>query len=543
MKSGHPSNRRLVGRVAAVCTLFVLLSAASAFSADYYVSSNGDDAATGDISNPWRTVQRVNNGTYLPGDRILFQGGDTFSGTLYLTAPSAGTAANPVLISSYGTGAATIAAGTGMGLYIYNTAGIYVSNLNIVGAIGNTTFGICFYADLAGNIKLDTVNIDQVDVSQFSTGISIGAWNNLTGFKNVSITSSNIHDNFYDGINIYGYTSSTLAGYPNQNIYIGHVIAHDNAGTAGLSQATGSGITVGNSDGVLIERSLAFNNGANNTHDGGPYGIWAWDSNNVVMQLNESHDNHTAGQTDGGGFDLDGGVTNSTLQYNYSHDNDGPGYLIAQYSGARKLNSGNTIRYNISQNDGRRNGTAGVQLWNGGSGIKSIQIFNNTIYMSPATTRPRGIYLQTVTANVAIRNNILITTGGVPPLQVSAGQNGIAVQGNDYWTYGGSLNIVWASATYKDLPSFRTNTGMEKYNGLPTGSAVDPQLNAPGTGGSIDNPDALNTLTAYSPQPGSPMIDTALWLQTLFGVKPGPTDFMGTVTFRGLAYDVGAVEY
>ena len=543
MRQRSPVRPYLRKRIALVGPAFVLLCAISAYSTDYYVSSTGNDRWSGSISNPWKSISKVNKGSYAGGDRIFFEGGSTFTGTLSFTSTSGGTASNPILVTSYGTGRATISAGSGRGISVYNTAGFYITNLNVVGASGNANVGVYFYADLGGNVKLDTVRIDQVDVSQFSTGILVGAWNNLTGFKNVSIMSTNVHDNLKDGINIYGYTSSTMVGYPNQNIYIGHVIAHDNKGVTGACQATGGGIIVGNADGVLIERSLAYNNGANNTHNGGPYGIWAWDCNNVIMQFNESHHNHTGSITDGGGFDLDGGVTNSILQYNYSHDNDGPGYLIAQYSGARTLNNNNTIRYNITQNDGRQNGAAGVQLWNGGTGIKNIQIFNNTIYTSLASSRPRGIYLQTATTNVAIRNNIVITTGGVPVMQAVSGQSGLQIQGNNYWAYGGSLNIIWESSTYVDLPSFRSATGMEKYNGTPVGSAVDPQLNAPGTGGSINNSDALNTLTEYSPKAGSPMIDTALTLSTLFGVNPGPTDFMDTTIYRGLAYDVGAVEY
>ena len=523
--------------------VFALFCAFSASATDYYVSPSGNDKSSGSASCPWKTITRVNQGHYVGGDRIFFQGGSTFIGTLSFSSTSRGTSSNPILVSSYGPSKATISAGSGRGISVYNTAGFYITNLNVVGTSGNTNFGILFYADLAGNVKLDTVHIDQVDVSQFSTGIVIGAWNNLTGYKNISITAARVHDNTRDGINIYGYTSSTLVGYPHQNIYIGHTTTFNNTGVAGASQATGSGIVVGNADGVLIDRCVSYNNGANNTHNGGPVGIWTWDSNNVIIQYNESHHNHSSSVTDGGGFDLDGAVTNSTVQYNYSHDNDGPGYSVAQYSGARTPNNNNTIRYNISQNDGRRNGASGIQLWNGGSGIKNIEIFNNTIYMSPATSRPRGIYLQTGTTNVSIRNNVLITTGGVPVLQAVSGQSGISVQGNNYWACGGSLNIVWASSTYNDLPSFRSNTGMEKYNGTPVGSSIDPQLNAPGTGGSINNSDALNTLTAYSPKNSSPMIDTALTLSTMFGVNPGPKDYMGSSIFHGLAYDVGAVEY
>jgi hypothetical protein len=73
--------------------------------------------------------------------------------------------------------------------------------------------------------------------------------------------------------------------------------------------------------------------------------------------------------------------------------------------------------------------------------------------------------------------------------------------------------------------------------------SVNPQLSAPGGGGTINNSDELNTLTAYTPVSGSPMIDTALNLKTLFGVDPGAYDFIGNSTPRGEAYDIGAVEF
>lgn len=47
-----------------------------------------------------------------------------------------------------------------------------------------------------------------------------------------------------------------------------------------------------------------------------------------------------------GGFDLDRGVTNSVMQYNCSYDNDGAGYLIYQYEGARPL--GNNVTCHAS---------------------------------------------------------------------------------------------------------------------------------------------------------------------------------------------------
>ena len=44
----------------------------------------------------------------------------------------------------------------------------------------------------------------------------------------------------------------------------------------------------------------------------------------------------------------------SVMQYNYSHDNDGAGYLLGQFTGGRPWGR-NIVRNNISQNDARNN--------------------------------------------------------------------------------------------------------------------------------------------------------------------------------------------
>jgi hypothetical protein len=124
----------------------------------------------------------------------------------------------------------------------------------------------------------------------------------------------------------------------------------------------------------------------NDYEGGGPVGIWAWDANGVTIQYNASHHNRTGSSKDGAGFDLDGGVTNSIVQYNYSHDNDGAGYLLAQFGGARPF-YGNTLRYNLSVNDGRRNSYGGIHFWSTGAsgGITDTTFYANTIYMAEST--------------------------------------------------------------------------------------------------------------------------------------------------------------
>ena len=45
-------------------------------------SSVRDDAGFGTAAAPWRSIDRVNRGGYVPGDRILFQRGAKFIGNL-----------------------------------------------------------------------------------------------------------------------------------------------------------------------------------------------------------------------------------------------------------------------------------------------------------------------------------------------------------------------------------------------------------------------------------------------------------------------------
>ena len=83
-----------------------------------------------------------------------------------------------------------------------------------------------------------------------------------------------------------------------------------------------------------------------------PVGIWAYEADSVTIQHCIAYRNKTSkGSEDGGGFDLDGGTTNSTIQYCLTYENEGSGFGIFQYDGASPWKN-NTVRFNISVNDG-----------------------------------------------------------------------------------------------------------------------------------------------------------------------------------------------
>jgi hypothetical protein len=415
-------------------------------------------------------------------------------------------------------------------------------------ANGNRGSGVLFYTDLSGAKKLRYIRVHNVEVSGFGqSGVEIGAWpqdGSKSGFRGVRITDVVAHDNADAGIQSYGYFSSSGTGWAHKNIYVGHSETFDNRGIPDKGNHSGDGIILGDVNGAIIERCVSHHNGENNENPGGgPIGIWAWDSNRVTIQHNESYANQSA-TLDGGGFDLDGGVTNSVMQYNYSHDNAGAGYLLAQFAGARPF-SNNVVRYNISENDGTKNSYGAIHFWNGNgpSGIENTEVYGNTVYVSPqAGADPAAVRFDTPTTNTHLRNNIFVTTGGVPLVSTVSGQPGLLFQGNDYWSSGDAFRIWHGGTTYGSLDAWRRATGQERSDASDTGYSVDPGLASPGGGGTVGDADQLASLTAYRLRADSPVIDAGLNLKGLFGLGAGPNDFYGGGVPRGEGHDIGAHE-
>ncbi|HYG74310.1 MAG TPA: chitobiase/beta-hexosaminidase C-terminal domain-containing protein, partial [Planctomycetota bacterium] len=530
-----------------------VVSRATTSARDYYVSATGADTNPGTQAQPWKTIGKVNNTSFAAGDRIFFEGGQTFAGNLSFGSDDAGTAASPITVSSYGTGRATLNAGTGKGISLYNTAGFSISNLIVVGGwnsstqSGNTGSGVELYMDLNGAVKLNYIRIDNLDVSGFkSVGIVFGSWpadGSKSGYNDVQITNCVAHDNGDCGISSWGYFTSSATTYAHSNVIVRNCTTYNNRGIVNKGTNSGSGIVLSDLDGGLIERCVAYNNGELcNYSGGGPVGIWLWDARGITMQFNESYDNKTgSSSTDGGGFDLDGGVTNCIVQYNYSHNNHGSGYLVYQFGGARPALSGNIIRYNISQNDGRAHGHAGIYM-GGGSAVANNHIYNNTIYIAP-TTSGAAIKITGVGSGNKIRNNILQTSGAVKLIDANTNYatSSVQFQGNAYYagTTASNFIIKWGATNYTDLASWRA-TGQEKNGTVDTGLQGDPLLTSAGNGGTIGNPDQLSTLSAYKLLSGSPLIDAGLNLQSLFSINPGTRDFYGNTIPAGAGYDIGA---
>ena len=97
----------------------------------YYVSPKGSNANSGlDPARAWQNPAKVNGYKFNRGDRVLFQGGQTFTGDIILTTPIS---PGPFTIGSYGRGKATIKSGSSSCISATNVPSLTISNINCVG--------------------------------------------------------------------------------------------------------------------------------------------------------------------------------------------------------------------------------------------------------------------------------------------------------------------------------------------------------------------------------------------------------------------------
>lgn len=503
----------------------------------YYVSAEGDDKADGTSPDkPWRTLAHADEHKFVPGDHLLLRGGDTFSGALKLYTGEAGQADKPVVIGSYGTGRATIQGGQDPALYIYDTAGVSISGLTIVGegALKSPLPGIRVYNDLPGDKTLDGVTISQVDVSGFQMGISVVGNNGSSGFSHIKISDSKLHDNRDAGLFSDGPEPDPQpkGQHPLKDFEVSGVEAYDNLGNPGDHKtSTGNGINLGGVDGVRIENSVAHGNGASCASSSGPIGIWIHDVSDAVISHNVSYANRTAAFTDGGGFDVDQNTEDAVMEYNLAHDNWGPGFMV--YAGSAAVRSKNvTVRYNLSMDDAQGPKTAesityGAMMMAGY--VDDLSVHHNTIRQTTKSQKATllnlgghlliGLQLR----NATVRDNIFAAGAGT---MLDAGEtphlDQVVMQGNDYYSATNHWVMKWGGTVYKSLAAWRKATGQEKLKGAPTGSDADPRLVPAGT-----VPWDPTGARILAPAAGGPAATGALDLSALFGVDPGTEDLLG----------------
>ena len=485
----------------------------------YVDSEGGNDQSVGTSEKEaWRTLGRIKeHNLFVPGDRILLKCGSVFRGE-QLAFQGMGSAEQPIEISSYGEGELPRLEGNGEVenvISLYNQQYIHINRLEITnldqkynqnfelngsnnqekalrainvsirdfGTASDIRIEDCYIHDINGNIK-----------SKWNGGIFFDVKANIQNGTLTGVPSK------YDQILILGCTFERVdrsgiklissqwcnqwekndPGVPVNWYPSTNVVVRDNY----MEKIGGDGITVRDTDGALIEHNLVRDCRYQNT--GYNVGIWPFEAANTVLQYNEAYETH--GTTDGQGLDCDHASSNSVMQYNYSHNNEG-GFMLIM---GGYPHTGATVRYNISQND--RDKT--FEFAQGCP--KGTMIYNNTIYSDQLLER--GVFF-------------LSNTGAGQGVNDTFAFNNVFHYPEGQKFYGGETQNL---TTYMKLYNNAYTGGIEAFEGDDNPlKAEDAGLTAPGTGPEVNESKTAVTgssgaLDGYKLEDTSVLIDKGI---------------------------------
>jgi hypothetical protein len=489
----------------------------------YYINNTiGNDNFPGTVKQPVKSLRELNLRLQRKSADICFAGGQIFDGTLILSGVM-GENSNPLKIYSSGDEKAIINGGNSEAIKIENCSNIWIKDLNIKGngrKNGNIANGLSIAH--SRNCKIENLKAEGFQKSGVDLYDCIG-----TEVERVNATN-----NGFSGINVMGSERNN-----SRNIMIHDCKAENNPGDpSNLNNHSGNGILAGVSDSVTIDHCTATNNGWDMPRKGnGPVGIWTWESDHVIIQYCISYRNKTSPDAqDGGGFDLDGGVTNSLIQYCLSYENQGAGYGLFQYAGASAW-SNNTIRYCVSINDAQSTAGAGsFFIWNGSNNVHQLtncMIYNNVVFNLSAPV----ISFEKSSAHFDFMfcNNIFL--GNDHP--IAGIMKGSKFIGNDWWNTSGESRFM----DFKNLTDWANATGQELLEGHFAGMQEDPEFKGPIVT-HLTDPYELVDLAGLTLKPDSPLKNKGLDLKFILNLTKPLRDFYGNSVPLGDAAEPGIYE-
>ncbi len=308
-----------------------------------------------DCAKPeWKTLEKLTSVELKAGDKVLLKSGCVWAGPL--VTRGSGAPGAPVIIDRYGRGAMPRIEGGGEdAVLLKNQQWIELHNLEVT----NRGDGVAVRRGV--HVWLDDFGVGQHIVV---SGLYIHDVNGTSKKKDnggiIFRTSGRTKPSRFDDLRIernivWKVDRSAIAAqsafytrpkwFPSTGVVI-----RDNY----VEDIGGDGIVLWACDGALVEHNIAKDcNRRGNEYNAG---IWPWSCDNTVMRLNEAMWTRTL--KDGQGFDSDYNSRNTTIEFNYSHDNEGGFLLICTPkppdSGAMVGNDRVEVRYNVSRNDKAR---------------------------------------------------------------------------------------------------------------------------------------------------------------------------------------------
>ncbi|MCR4860054.1 MAG: right-handed parallel beta-helix repeat-containing protein [Bacteroidales bacterium] len=517
--------------------LLCSLLAAGAFAQDktYFVSPDGNDAASGlSVKDAWRSIDKVNSVVFQAGDRILFESGRTFRGQL--KPKGSGEDGRPITLSGFGGAERPVidlGDAEGAGILLENVDHWEVIGMEVVSyvpyKIGIGRQGIVVRAEKPGDSDHFVIRDNYIH----DIWGQLGGNGRYQGYSSSAILVQTAQ--MADGMDITG------AGTP---VIINDVLIEGNR----IERVDKCGIVCrGARENVVIRRNYMDNIGGDGIFVNGPYrglieyneihrscmrsgdpnlpgddgwwphvaACWIQNTEETIMQFNEVYDTgRNLHNGDGFAYDFDFNCKRCIAQYNYSKNNFG--FMLLMYNIFE-----NVTRYNISENDH----THLIQMQGPIEGDRSL-VYNNVFYIDYGmadidyflTRRPEQL-------GAKFYNNIFYAAG----------------QGRfrSVFTSGDTAVRKYDEELKADLPAgsvFLHNCYFGPWkNGLPDDPealVADPKFVAPGTGGL-----GLASLGGYALRADSPCINTGMYVP-----NNGGRDFFGQPVNDGHP-DYGAFEF
>ncbi len=450
----------------------------------YYVDAEkGNDRNNGrSTTTAWKTLHKVSNTQFNPGDRISFRSGQTFNGTLVIT--SSGKKDQPIIFQNYGGKEFAIIDGKGdsCAVYAYNKSHFEIKNLAITNHRNKVT-----KRDLFNGIYIVNENAGQLEhiyfygIKVFDVNSSHDAWDDgktdqtryyggalflVKGikkpswftdikveqcrFENLSRTGLNFKSEWSNRTANSRFGDSIDVGKKDNWMPWNNIIIRNNI----FKKIAGNGLIVRVAKNVLIEKNFFDSCGEKISGNA----VFNFNTDDVIYQYNEAqHTVYNEGDTDARGIDADYKTKRTIIQYNYLHDNELGGVTATGGPGIgtdpKNFNIGTIIRYNIFENNKRQGAYFSGR-------VEGLQCYNNVFYADETCNDVVAIKLnkwQVFPNGAFFKNNIFYFKGK-----------------NTSWFYGSSTNISFNNNIY---------FGVQPPNVFPDTNALqkDPQFIEPGT--------------------------------------------------------------
>lgn len=382
--------KKILLSAAAAATL-IILNTANAYATNYYVSqSDGNDNNNGiSATTPWKTLAKAGQLTYVSGDQLLLKCNDAWNEQL--TLAGSGTAINPILVSSYGTGnkpMITRSDTTADKCIVINSPwGWKVTNLEL----GNAYRGIdCIVTETDKSyLWFENLFIHDCTAGPACTqespvryGISIFA--NYPSDKtkvclsDITVTNC-VMERCLFGVATWGCERDPNQAYRNRNLQ------NINVSNCTFTDMDGFGVAIANTNGGSITNCKFLHNGQSYMWCGSAAAMLENDEN-FTFGNNEIADTYrNALNSDGCGLDLEGYNDYVTVSNNLIHDSYGSAVMLFDngcQKGGDGANFNTTICNNLLYNDGQ--GFSGyedpAELVFASTTHQSVSCYGNIIY-------------------------------------------------------------------------------------------------------------------------------------------------------------------